>query len=168
MRTVMWLGMVGAMGVTALTACGNGGMTTGAGGSGTSGTAAAGTGGKSATSSTGTSSGTGSTKINGCDAATAEDHTTENPTMVMFGGATGLMYSPPCLKIKKGSGVMFHGDFASHPLSGGLNGTKDAASPVTETKTGMEQTITFPATGTFGFFCEIHVGSGMEGAVFVE
>lgn len=147
MRTSIGLGVLGAMGFAALTACGNGGT--------------AGTGGTTGT-------GGGSTKVNGCDPTTAADHTADATTAVVFGGTTGLKYAPACIKIKKGHSVKWTGDFTAHPLSGGLDGAKDAASPITEATTGMSQTITFPATGTFGFFCEVHFSSGMEGAVFVE
>lgn len=101
------------------------------GGTGGTGGNAPGTGG-STSSTTATSSGTGgavSASVNGCDPSTAEDHTGENPMMLMFGGAEGLEYTPRCAKIKAGSGVMFMGDLAAHPLAGGVDGVVDPSSP---------------------------------------
>jgi plastocyanin len=88
--------------------------------------------------------------------------------MISFGGTTGLKYSPACIKINKGSSLTFNGSFSSHPLSGGLDGSADASSPITHTTTGSTATFPFPNAGTFGFYCDFHFGSGMEGAVFVQ
>lgn len=146
---------------------GSGGTTTASGGSGgTGGTAT--TGGTGGTTTTGTGGSTGST-VNDCDAATAEDHTTDADTTIE---SMGLAYSPNCIKIKAGSTVTFSSDFSVHPLVGGefANGMKmpDANSPIQSTTSGTTATFTFPDAGAFGFYCDFHVGSGMKGAVFVE
>jgi len=103
--------------------------------------------GNSSTTGGGGSGGGSGAMVNACDAATAEDHTGDATTTIGV-GTTGLTFTPACIKIKKGN--------------------KDAASPIAETTTGTTATFTFPAAGTFGFFCEFHVASGMKGAVFVE
>ena len=194
MKNTAWFGVLAVLGAAAITACGNSSSSTGAGGgtgTGGTGTGGTGTGGTTASttasssSSSSTSSTTSSTSsssssstsstssggssINNCTEATAEDHTADTSTTIAFGGSIGLAYSPPCIKIAHGSTVTFNGAFASHPLSGGIGGTKDATSPITETNTGTTATFTFPTAGTYGFFCEFHVTSaGMEGAIFVQ
>jgi plastocyanin len=112
------------------------------------------------------SCGSSPNSVNGCDAATAEDHTSESEVMIMFGDSMGNMYSPACVKMKAGSGVMFMGDLASMPIAGGTDGVVDAASPIKETNTGMSVEFTKLAAGTYGFFSSAH--AGMEGALFVE
>jgi plastocyanin len=106
--------------------------------------------------------------VNGCDPATAEDHTADSNVTITFGGSLGLKYAPACIKIAKGNSVTFSGSFSSHPLSGGADGNKDTSSPIAETSTGSSATFTFANAGTFPFFCEYHFSSGMEGAVFVQ
>lgn len=156
MRTMAWMTVLCAV---AVAACGgDGGGTGGGGGQGTGGTT---------TTSSSTSSGA-ATMVNGCDPSTAEDHTSENPMMLMFGGSLGLSYSPKCAKLKAGSDVMFMGDLAAHPLAGGVDGEIDTASPIKETKTGMQVTFDNLPAGTYGYFCELHDASGMHGAIFVE
>ncbi len=146
---------------------GTGGSDTGAttGSTSTTSTTATGTGG-----STSTSTGTGGTApepLNGCVASSAEDHTADTAVSISFGGALGFAYSPPCIKVKTGTAVTFNGAFASHPLSGGDDGTKDASSPIKETTSGSTATFTLSTAGAYGFFCEFHVGAGMKGAIFV-
>ena len=103
--------------------------------------------------------------INGCDPATAEDHTTEPSVTITFGG---LAYTPACIRIAAGSSVTFSGAFSSHPLAAGEDGVKDASSPIAETATGTTATFMFPNAGAFPYFCTLHHASGMEGAVFAE
>jgi plastocyanin len=105
--------------------------------------------------------------VNGCDPATAEDHTADSSVTIMF-PVGGLKYSPACIKIAKGSSVTFSGSFMNHPLSGGTSGTPDASSPITHTMTGTSADFTFSEAGTFPYYCDFHFSSGMEGAIFVE
>lgn len=137
---------------------GGSGGTGGSGGSGGSG----GAGGSGGSTSTGVT-------VNGCDAATAEDHTADTTTTVT---QTGLEYAPKCIKIKAGSSVKFVSTFSMHPLVGGevLDQIEDpdAASPIQPTSTGTEATFTFPDAGTFPYYCDTHSSVGMVGAVFVE
>lgn len=153
-----------------ITGCGGGG-TTGAGGTGGS---TGGSGGSSTTGGTGgtggsTTSSTGDNLLNGCDVATAEDHTADAETTI---GVTGLKYTPPCIKIKAGNSVKFSATFATHPLVGGVVAdntlTPDAMTPIAKTSTGTEVTFKFPDAGKFGFYCDVHGLSGMMGAVFVQ
>jgi len=88
--------------------------------------------------------------------------------MLMFGGSLGNTYSPMCARIKAGGGVQFMGDFAAHPLAGGVDGVIDASSPIKETKTGMDVTFDNLPAGTYGYFCETHDGASMHGAIVVE
>lgn len=154
-----------------------GGTTGGTGGStggttsmgGSTGGSTGGTGG--ATGGTGGTGGTttSSNLVNGCDPATAEDHTNEATTTVT---QSGFNYSPKCIRIAAGSSVKFMSSFMSHPLVGGTveAGAKvpDANSPITMTSSGTEATFAFPDAGAYGYYCDFHALSGMVGAIFVE
>lgn len=194
-RSLLWTALLGAA-MAYGTGCddggtggtgGNGGETStgggGAGGSATGGSATGGsatggsaTGGSATGGSATGGSATGGTGgsmmgnvVNGCDPATAEDHTADATTTVM---SSGLKYAPPCIKISAGSSVKFSSNFMTHPLVGGevVGGMKqpDANSPIKQTSTGTEVTFSFPDAGAYGYYCELHAGSGMVGAVFVE
>lgn len=187
MNKTVWLVTACVLGAVAINACGSGTSssaateggsdtgtggnattsTSGTGGSTTSTTSSSSSSGSTTTSTSSSSTSSGSTTVNGCDPATAEDHKADATTTVTF-PTGGLKYSPPCIKIAKGNAVKFDGSFASHPLSGGQDGTMDATSPITHTTTGTTATFTFPNAGTFPYFCDFHFSSGMEGAIFVE
>lgn len=191
MRKTVWLGVACVLGAAAINACssssGGTASTEGAGDTGVGGgttssattststtTSTSGTGGAmttssstSSSSSTTSSSSSGSALVNGCDPATAADHTADASVTVTF-PTGGLKYSPACIKISAGSSVKFSGDFSSHPLTGGVDGTADPTSPIADTETGTSATFTFPDAGSFGYYCKFHVGSGMKGAVFVQ
>jgi plastocyanin len=154
---------------TSTTGAGSGGSTS-ASSSGTAGTGGAG----GSTTGTGGSGGSGgaATMLNGCDSSTATDKTASTNTTVTFDDT--LVYTPPCIRIKAGSSVTFTGDFMLHPLQGGtVNGatrTPDPASPIKLTSGadgGMSAMFAFPTAGNFGYYCTIHGGIGMKGAVFV-
>jgi plastocyanin len=111
--------------------------------------------------------------LNGCDSSAATDKTASASTTVTFDDT--LVYTPPCIRIKAGSSVMFMGDFVLHPLQGGtVTATArrpDPTSPIKLTMAGadggMSASFTFPAAGDFGYYCTLHGGIGMKGAVFV-
>lgn len=185
-KTAWWM-VASLLGAAAMNACGTSGGTAaateaagdqGSGGStassSSSSSSSSGAGGASSSSSSGSSSSgsssssSGSVTVNGCDQASAEDHTTDTAVNIDFGGSLGLKYAPACIRIKTGTSVTFTGSFSSHPLSGGSSGTADASSPITHTTTGSSATFSFPDAGTFPYFCELHFSSGMEGAIFVE
>jgi plastocyanin len=157
MKKSTWLLAASMSAVLAAGACGggSGGSTGGSTGSGGSKTGSTGSGGGS----------TGPT--NGCTLAMAEDDTSKTAVTITF-PTGGLKYAPACLKVKTGTMVTFSGDFMAHPLAGGVSGTVDATSPITETKTGMTATFTMTKAGTYGFFCEYHEPNGMWGAIYVQ
>ncbi len=174
MKTAPWRLALSFSTLGLLAACGDSGSTsssTTSTGATTSTTGGGGAGGTSSTTGTG---GTGGNPdlVNGCDPKTATDRTADATVNVDFGGALGLTYDPPCIKIKAGSSVKFVGTFAVHPLLGGTvtgaTATPDAASPIKETTSGMEATFVLPAAGTFPYYCGEHFSTGMTGAVFVE
>jgi plastocyanin len=90
-------------------------------------------------------------------------------TMITF---AGIEYTPRCVRVKAGSTVVFSGAFANHPLMGGqVTGgapKPDPTSVVPATSSGTEATAIFTRTGSYPYYCTLHVGSGMMGAVFVE
>ena len=110
--------------------------------------------------------------MNGCDEATAEDHTTDATTTVEFGGAAGLKYNAACIAIAAGKSVAFKGDFAAHPLQAGvvvdMEATPNDASVIKSTGEGSDAEFTFPKAGTFPYYCNHHYGAEMMGAVFVK
>lgn len=138
------------------------------GSSGTGGTGAAG--GSGGAGGTGGSTSTGTVDLlNGCDAATAEDHTADATTTVT---TAGLTFTPACITIATGASVKFtSSSFAVHPLFGGeIDGTvktPDATSPIAATTTGTEVTFAFPAAGIFPYYCDEHGPGGMAGVVYV-
>jgi plastocyanin len=166
-----------ALGVAIVGSCGGDDTATtgatGSGGSGTTGSAGTTGAGGSLAGNGGTGGSSGAaTMLNGCNSSTATDKTASTSTTVMFGDT--LVYDPPCVRIKAGSSVTFQGNFMGHPLQGGtasgLTLTPDAASPIKltmGTDGGMSASFTFPAAGNFGYYCTLHGGVGMKGAVFV-
>jgi plastocyanin len=99
--------------------------------------------------------------VNGC--TTFTDLTgTATPT-ITFGGADGLHYLPNCAQLKVGQSVTFAGSFSSHPLFE----TCGPALAITQTSSGSTATFTFSDAGVYGFWCEIHHGIGMVGALKV-
>lgn len=143
----------------ALLLAGCGGDDTGTGGGGTTTTTGAGGG-----TSTTTGAGGGDVGINGCTPADFVAATT-----ISF---PAVAYDPPCVKISAGDTITWNGNFAFHPLRGGevVDGvaTPDTSSPIVAVDTGMTADVTFPAAGTFPFYCNIHFSVGMTGAVLVE
>src|SRR3954467_9272292 len=119
-----------------------------------------GTGGSSGTGgSTGTGGSSSGSLINGCDPATAADHTGDANVDVTFPNG-GITYAPPCIKIKAGSTVTWKGDFSKHPLlAGTVKGltapVPDDNSPITDAS-GMVKVVTFDAAGTFPYYCMYH------------
>jgi plastocyanin len=88
---------------------------------------------------------------------------------ITFPMGTSLVYTPACIKVKKGTMVTFNGDFTLHPLGGGNSPpTVDTTSPITATSTGMTATFNIANAGSFGFFCEFHQSLGMKGAIFSQ
>jgi len=102
--------------------------------------------------------------ICGCTEAAAEDLTAQTSVTVNFGGTHGLSYSPKCILIAPGTSVSFEGEFSTHPLSP----TVGSGNPITHTASGTTASFTFDAAGAFGYRCDVHFGSGMCGAVYVQ
>ena len=106
--------------------------------------------------------------LNGCDSSTAKDETANATVKITFG--SDLKYTPPCIRVKKGTDVTFEGTFSSHPLVGGeatLPPKPDGGSPIKATMAGTAVTFTMDLAGNYGYYCEYHVPS-MAGAIFVE
>lgn len=82
-----------------------------------------------------------------------------------------LRFSPPCVKVPRGTAVRFTMDFSLHPLRpSGMRGDV-ANNPIQATNFGTEASFTFNQTGFFGFYCAIHGASDngtiMAGVVWV-
>lgn len=115
-------------------------------------------------------------EFNGCTSELFVDRSdTAAMRIVSFGGRNGsdeFGYAPACITIAAGETVRFSGDFSTHPLSPGsgphgLNaGTP--GNPIPRTPSGFMVDVAFPAVGTYPYFCEMHVASGMAGVVHVR
>jgi plastocyanin len=163
--TVMGGALVGCGDDTEPNTTGTNATGTGTGGMGGTGGAGGGMGGMG-----GAGGGMMGSLINGCDPATAVDHTKDKMVTVNFGPQP--KYEPACIRIKVGSQVTFSGNFMFHPTVGGtvsgLMATPDPMSPIKETKAGMGATFAFDKEGNYPYYCTVHYGVGMMGAVFVE
>lgn len=107
--------------------------------------------------------------VNGCAEARFVDRREANAArVVVFGGAVGMNFSPPCITVAPGQSVQFNGAFATHPLTPGVVGAAGAGSVITETRAGETASFTFPAVGDFPFHCGVHGSMGMVGVVRVR
>lgn len=114
--------------------------------------------------------------FNGCRAESFVDRSEASAERtVSFGGTNGsdvFSYSPRCIAIAAGQSVDFRGGFATHPLSPGIGpSARDAGSPnspIPTTGGGISLTVRFDAPGTYPYFCEMHVATGMAGVVHVR
>ncbi len=112
--------------------------------------------------------------INGCTSFT--DATAPGASRAInFGGSLGNVYDQKCLAISANQQVMFNGAFSSHPLRAGLapsqSGGPDAGSPNTpiqSTSNGTSAQFTFVTIGTYPYFCSVHEGQNMFGAIQVR
>jgi plastocyanin len=83
------------------------------------------------------------------------------------------MYTPKCVKVHTGTTVTFSGgDFADHPLTGGIvvagSAMPASAGPFTPAiATGTSASVTPAVPGSYPFYCNVHGSSGMTGALFV-
>lgn len=112
--------------------------------------------------------------VNGCDPTALEDHTADATVEIKFGDPVGLVYAPPCIKVKSGTMVTFTGNTSVHPLApgeviAGKSPVIDAKSPIKAT-TGGPASVTFaiaPA-GSYPYFCTEHYSIGMKGLIVAE
>ncbi|HVV87946.1 MAG TPA: plastocyanin/azurin family copper-binding protein [Kofleriaceae bacterium] len=107
--------------------------------------------------------------LNGCVADTAVDLTADDANRtIQF---ASFLYAPPCVMIRAGQTVTWTGDFSEHPLTPGAivegTPTDQPGNPIPPTDTGTSASVTFPATGDYGYYCAHHFGTGMMGAVYV-
>src|SRR6516164_6734984 len=110
--------------------------------------------------------------INGCTSFT----NATAPATINFGGNLGNVYDQPCIAISANQMVTFNGSFDAHPLRPGLapsqSGGPDAGSPnnpIQATSSGTSVVpFMFPSAGVYPFYCSLHQGQGMFGAVQVR
>lgn len=106
---------------------------------------------------------------NGCDVALP---TSDGPVLINFGGGVGERYRPRCVAVEVGSRVVFQGDLALHPLTGGVvaggEAYRDPSSDVPYVSAGLEAAFVPLRPGVYPFFCQVHWVLGMNGAVIVR
>jgi plastocyanin len=139
---------------------GIGGMT-GPGGGGSGGSPQGGGG-------AGGAGGGGDPVVNGCTLAVATDETQNQMPQITWTNPV----APPgkCVLVSAGTEVEWLGNFAIHPLEGGVSPTIDPASPITMASPngGMNSTkVTFVTPGAYPFFCMVHTAT-MQGVVYVQ
>jgi plastocyanin len=110
--------------------------------------------------------------FNGCTFATAVDDTAMATVSIAFGGALGQNYSPKCVRVAVGTGVVFSGVFSSHPLEGGTvvaNQLMPASSGpfIPATSSGASRSFVMATNGIFPYYCQVHGRNGMNGVVYV-
>jgi plastocyanin len=139
---------------------------TGTGGTGAGGSGATGGGGMGAMGGGGAGAqggGGGDASVNGCTLADATDMTAHN--------AVELTWSLPhheCTLIAAGTTVTWTGNFAVHPLVGGVTPTTDPASPIsTAAPANGQESVVFSQAGDYPYFCTVHLAS-MEGVIYVQ
>ena len=112
----------------------------------------------------------GVTVVNGCTAASAMNLTADSANRTI--AFPGLAYTPKCARIRAGQNVTFAGAFGVHPLRAGtVVGTTrnpQSGSPIANTDTGTEKTVTFPTAGTYPYYCNFHFDRGMFGVIYVD
>ena len=93
---------------------------------------------------------------------------------VLFGGGIGNNYSPKCMRIAAGQMVTFTGSFMIHPIAPGAAPSRtmdppgSTGNPITMMNMGTTATVTFPAAGTYPYFCSTHESLGMFGVIQVQ
>ncbi|MEI9948832.1 MAG: hypothetical protein WDO74_07565 [Pseudomonadota bacterium] len=97
--------------------------------------------------------------VNGCQTSQFLDRTAPSADRQIAWDFSITSDPERCLRVQVGQTVVWNGDLGSHPLDG--NGG-DSPNPIRFHQNGS---VTFNATGTFGFVCTAH--SPMKGAVYV-
>jgi plastocyanin len=98
------------------------------------------------------------------------DYTAADASRVIefpFDASAPPAYVPPCMHIKAGESVTWHGDFAMHPL---IRQNGDPGNPIPSGGIGdggseASYTASFPEAGVFGYACAVH--AHMMGAIDV-
>jgi plastocyanin len=102
------------------------------------------------------------------DPCLTENSYVTGPATVSFRVTTDKPgYAPPCLKVRRGSEVMFTAiseSFAVHPLEPRMEGSPD--NPITLTTVGTSATFSLPTPGFFPYHCMIHP-TAMVGVIWV-
>jgi plastocyanin len=110
--------------------------------------------------------------VNGCSNFTDATAATAS-RMINFGGS-GNTYSPNCLAVAVGQQVTWTGSFNMHPLAPGVapsqtgSGSGSPNNPIQSTNSGNSATFNFATAGTYPYYCTVHQGVGMFGAIQVR
>lgn len=110
---------------------------------------------------------------NGCTNFT--DATAPGASRVInFGGNLGNVYDQKCLAIAANQQVTFNGSFTLHPLRPGLAPSQSGGTPgspnnpIQSTSSGSSAQFAFANAGTYPYYCTVHEGIGMFGAIQVR
>jgi plastocyanin len=118
--------------------------------------------------------GTGNGTADGTGNNTTSGGAPSGPTReVIVGPGGSLVYEPADLTIANGTTVNFVWESDNHnivvdsqPEGAGWEGTDGGASVTYDT--GYEYSHTFTTNGTYEYFCQPHVGAGMEATITVQ
>lgn len=122
----------------------------------------------SSSASASSSTGGGDPMVNGCTLATAKDMTGQK-SVTITDVSPWTFNHQACIVVTGGTQVVWNGDFAAHPLSGGEVGTADIASPISMAMTNNGTATAFlpvDAGKAYPYFCSKH--SNMKGVVYVK
>src|SRR5260370_12426055 len=111
--------------------------------------------------------------VNGCMNFTDATGASASRTINFGGASLGNAYSPNCLAVAAGQQVTFTGSFSTHPLAPGAAASARGVAgrpnnPLQGITLGITVTFTFPAAGTYPYFCSAHQNLGMYWATQVR
>lgn len=107
----------------------------------------------------------GGVTTNGCEGTSAAYTDLRGQSSVTITADSPWVNTPTahnaCIGITSGTEVIWEGDFDAHPLVGGVNGTEDSSSPITQAGASgtTPVSVTFNATDQIeveGYFCTAH------------
>ncbi|HVE63678.1 MAG TPA: plastocyanin/azurin family copper-binding protein [Mycobacteriales bacterium] len=81
-----------------------------------------------------------------------------------------LKFEPASLTVPVGTEVTWTNEGIFHTVTGGADGTEDPSSPIgngTLADASSTYAVTFDKPGTFPYFCQPHISSGMKGEIVV-
>ena len=97
--------------------------------------------------------------IHGCTSDMAEDMTTEAQVPVLWSNPHSR-----CIRVVAGTDVFFSGNFAAHPMKGGISPNIDAAALITLADQSCKQAmVTLTDLGPYPYFCENYAGCYLRG-----
>lgn len=121
-----------------------------------------------------------SVTVNGCERASAEDHTGSANVDIHFPGKSisTPRFTPACIRVTAGSTVTFildagftfhdHGIYAGTMVDGTAASDPSSPIPAKQANDSTPLVVQLPKAGAYGYYCPFHGYLGERGAIFVE